>query len=85
MGLYKREQCFVIVAAALVLVGAVFLIVQAFGGYMWALWTGFGFVIAGALLYIAIQVQHIRFKKKYTAKESEIKAVAEKETTAKKA
>ena len=80
MGLYKREQCFVIVAAALVFVGAIFMLIQALGGYMWALWIGFGFAIAGALLYIAIQIQHIQFKRKYTAKTSEIKAATEKDT-----
>ena len=84
MGLYKREQYFVVVAAALVFVGAVFMLVNVFGdNIMWALWTGFGFAIAGALLYIAIQIQHIQFKRKYTAKESEIKAVVEKDANTK--
>ena len=79
MGLYKREQYFVIIAAALFLIGAVIVLINTFSGnHMWALWVGLGFAIASILLFIMIQVQHLQFNKKYTAKESEIKAVAEK-------
>jgi len=79
MGLYKREQTFTIIAAVLFVVGAVFMFIYIFGTQMWALWVGLAFAIVSTALYVLIQIQHYRFKKKYTAKESEIKAVAEKE------
>jgi len=77
MGLYKKEQYFMIVAAALFLVGAVFMLVNTFGSQEWALWVGLAFAIAAALVYILIQIQHLQFNKKYTVKEKEIKAVTE--------
>ena len=80
MGLYKREQCFMIVAAVLFLVGAVFMLINTFGNQEWALWTGLVFAVASALLYVAIQIQHLQFKKKYTVKKRELKDVVEKET-----
>ena len=80
MGLYKREQTFTIIAAVLFLIGAVFMLVNAFGNQEWALWVGLAFAIASALLYVLIRLQHHNFKKKYTAKESEIQAVTEKES-----
>jgi len=79
MGLYKREQIFTIVAAVLFLIGAVFMLINTFGTQEWALWTGLVFAVVSATLYALIQIQHYRFKKKYTAKESEIKKLAEKE------
>ena len=84
MGLYKREQYFVIVAATLFLAGAVFALVHAFGNQDWALWVALCLCIASILLYTAIQVQHLQFNKKYTIKEKELKAAAA-ETSAKEA
>lgn len=77
MGLYKREQYFVVVAAALFLVGAVFMLINTFGHQEWALWVALGFCIVSVLLYVAIQVQRLQFNKKYTVKEKELKAAAE--------
>lgn len=74
MGLYKREQTFIIVAASLALVGAVFMLVNIFGAQEWAFWVGLGFAIASAIIFILIQIQHMQFNKKYTARESELKA-----------
>jgi len=69
MGLYKREQYFNVIAAVLFLIGAVFMLVWTFGNQEWAVWVGFGFAGAAALLYILIQIQRLQFNKKYTAKE----------------
>lgn len=77
MGLYKREQTFMIVAAVLFLVGAVFMLINTFGNQEWALWVAICFCVASVSLYVAIQIQHLQFNRKYTAKESEIKAVTE--------
>jgi len=77
MGLYKREQCFMIVAATLFLIGAIFMLVNTFGNQEWALWVALVFAVSAAVIYILIQIQHIQFNKKYTVKESEIKAIAE--------
>ena len=74
MGLYKREQYFMIIAAVLFLAGAVFLLINIFGNQTWALWVGLGFAIASTLLYIGIQIQHLQFNRKYRVKESELKA-----------
>ena len=80
MGLYKREQVFTIIAAVLFLIGAVFMLVNTFGSQGWALWVGLAFALMSALLYILIRIQHYRFIKKYTVKESEIKAATEKDS-----
>jgi len=82
MGLYKREQIFTIIAAALFLAGAVFMLIDIFNGPpdpSWAFWVGLVLAIASVLLFVLIQIQHIRFKRKYTANENELKALAEKE------
>ena len=80
MGLYKREEYFTVVAAILFLIGAVFMLINTFGNQEWALWVGLGFAITSAMLYLLIQLQHLQFNKKYTAKEPEVKAAAEKDT-----
>jgi membrane protein YdbS with pleckstrin-like domain len=77
MGLYKSERIFTIVAAALFLVGAVFMLINIFAAQEWAFGVGLVLAITSAVLYILIQIQHIRFKRKYTANESELKALAE--------
>jgi len=77
MGLYKREQTFMIVAAVLFLVGAIFMLINTFGNQGWALWVAFVFCIASVSLWATIKIQQLRFNKKYTAKESEIKAITE--------
>jgi hypothetical protein len=79
MGLYKKEQYFMIVAATLFLIGAVFMLVNIFGNQTWALWIGLGFAVASVILYTAIQIQHYQFNKKYTCKNKEIKAAVDKE------
>jgi len=75
MGLYKREQYFMVVAAVLFLIGAVFMLINVFGVQEWALWVGLGFGVASVLLFALIQIQHLRFNRKYTVKESELRAV----------
>jgi len=78
MGLYKREQTFTVLAAVLFLIGAVFMLINTFGNQLWALWVGLAFAVASGLIYLLIRIQHYQFKKRYSAKDSEIKAVAEK-------
>jgi len=78
MGLYKREQTFTVVAAVLFLVGAVFMLINTFGNQLWALWVGLAFAVASVALYALIRIQHYQFKKRYSAKEGEIKAAVEK-------
>ena len=66
-----------ILAASLFLVGAVFMLINTFADQTWALWVALCFCVASVALYGAIKIQHFRFNKKYTAKESEIKAIVE--------
>ena len=78
----KKEQWFMIIAASLFVVGAVFMLVNALGGYEWALWFGIGFAAASAILYIIVQAARVRFKNKYTPTESEIIAAEQKAAAA---
>ena len=62
----KKEQWFIIAAASLFVVGAVFMLVNTFGGQEWALWVGIGLAAASVLLYLAVYFARIQFNKKYT-------------------
>ena len=70
----KKEQWFIIIAATLFLIGAIFMLVNTFGGFEWALWVGIGFAAASAVLYIIVYFARRRFNKKYAPREKEILA-----------
>jgi hypothetical protein len=75
---YKKEQWLMIIAASLFLAGAVFMLVNTFGGLEWALWTGLGFAAAAMCVYVLIVFINFRFNKKYTMSEREYQEAEQK-------
>jgi O-antigen/teichoic acid export membrane protein len=70
-----RDQYLLISAAALFLIGAVFMLINTFGGIGWALWVGIACAAAALLLYILmIAVQ--QFRKPHTVTTEEPKETA---------
>jgi|GEM_PF-2532524 len=80
----KKEQWFMIAAASLFLVGAVFVLVNSFGGQEWALWCGLGCAVAAILLYLVVQFAVKRSDRKNTANADETTAAMKSGETAAK-
>jgi hypothetical protein len=53
---YNKEQWFSVAAAALFLAGAVFALINVFGGQVWAFWIALGFIIAAVITYIVVML-----------------------------
>ncbi|MCL2846171.1 MAG: hypothetical protein FWE38_00605 [Firmicutes bacterium] len=49
---YSRDQILMIVAAGIFLVGAVFMAINVFGGYEWAMIVGAGLALVGSMLVL---------------------------------
>jgi len=69
----QKEQWFILVALSMFLVGAIFMLINTFGGQEWALWVGTGFAVAAGLLYLIVLFFRRQFNKKYSPRESELK------------
>jgi hypothetical protein len=49
---YSKQQIYLITSAVLYLVGAVFMLVNAFAGAVWAFWVGLVFAVVATVFYI---------------------------------
>jgi len=64
---YSKQQIYQLSAAALFLIGAVFMLVNTFTEETWAFWVGLGFAIVAAGAYILLIVENRKlFTKKMT-------------------
>jgi len=78
---YSKQQIYTITAAALFLVGAIFMLVNTFADLKWAFWVGLGFAVVAGTVYILLVIENRKeISKKLAstaAKESEQPEIAQ--------
>lgn len=55
---YSKQQIYTIAAAALFLVGAIFMLVNTFADESWAFWVGLSFAIIAAAVYVMLVIEN---------------------------
>jgi Ca2+/Na+ antiporter len=64
---YTKQQIIQVTAAVLFLIGAIFMLVNTFADQAWSFWTGLGFAVVAAAVYIYMFVENRKlFSKKLT-------------------
>ena len=57
---YTKQQIYTVVSAALVLIGAIFMLVSTFTDAQWAIWVGLAFAIVAGTIYILLVIDSRR-------------------------
>ena len=60
----SKSQIYILVAAGLFIIGAVFMLINTFANIAWALWTGLGVAIAATVFYILVVIENRKETKK---------------------